>query len=151
MGTVLVPVDFSDSSGRLLEAARAEAGRRGAALHLLHVIEPAAEVAGFETDPEMMRLRIGQDLAAEERVEGRRLQVMADGMKSRGTACTSEVRLGLPPDEIIAAVKDHGAELVVMGSHGHGALYHLFTGSAVTGVLKHTTCPVLVVPLRQTA
>jgi nucleotide-binding universal stress UspA family protein len=72
-------------------------------------------------------------------------------VKARGTSCTSEVRLGLPPDEIIAAVKDHGAELVVMGSHGHGALYHLFTGSAVTGVLKHTACPVLVVPLRQTA
>ena len=38
-----------------------------------------------------------------------------------------------------------------MGSHGHGAVYHLFTGSVVTGVLKHTGCPVLVVPLRDKA
>lgn len=151
MGTVLVPLDFSDSSGRLLAAAEAEAARRGAGLQLLHVIEPAAEVAGFETDPEMMRLRIGQDLAAEERVEGRRLQEIADEVKSRGTACTTAVRLGLPPDEIVEAAKECGAELIVVGSHGHGAIYHLFTGSVVTGVLRHTACPVLVVPLRHPA
>jgi len=151
MGTVLVPVDFSDNSGRLLAAAEAEAARRGAGLHLLHVIEPAAEVAGFETDPEMMRLRIGQDLATEERIEGRRLQEIAEGVKGRGLACATQVRFGLPSDEIIAAGKECGAELIVVGSHGHGALYHLFTGSVVNGVLKHTVCPVLVVPLRHSA
>ena len=58
------------------------------------------------------------------------------------------MRFGLPADEIIAAVAELGAERLVMGSHGHGALYHLFTGSVVTGVLKRTGCPVLVVPLR---
>ena len=57
---ILVPVDFSDTHGRILAAAEAEAKIRGASLVLLHVIEPAAEVAGFETDPEMMRLRIGK-------------------------------------------------------------------------------------------
>lgn len=151
MGTVLVPLDFSDSSGRLLAVAEEQAVRRGAGLHLLHVIEPAAEVAGFETDPEMMRLRIGQDLATEERIEGRRLQEIAEGVKARGRECATQVRFGLPSDEIIAAGKECGAELIVVGSHGHGALYHLFTGSVVTGVLKHTVCPVLVVPLRQSA
>jgi nucleotide-binding universal stress UspA family protein len=33
-----------------------------------------------------------------------------------------------------------------MGSHGHGALYHLFVGSVTTAVLKEAPCPVLVVP-----
>ena len=45
--------------------------------------------------------------------------------------------------------RETGADLVIMGSHGHGALYHLFTGSVVTGVLRRIDCPVLVVPLRQ--
>jgi len=137
MRKVLVPVDFSDAQGRLIEAAEAEAKIRGASLFLLHVIEPAAEVAGFETDPEMMRLRIGQDLEAEQRI-----------VEVRGVKCESAVRFGLPADEILSAAAEHHTDLLVMGSHGHGALYHLFTGSVVTGVLKRTPCPVLVVPLR---
>jgi nucleotide-binding universal stress UspA family protein len=149
MKMLLVPVDFSDSSGRLLEIAEAEARLRGAGLVLLHAIEPAAEVAGFETDPEMMRMKIGQDLDNETRIEAARLRELADAATSRGVACQTVVKFGLPADEIIAAAEDHGVELVVMGSHGHGALFHLFTGSVVTGVLKKINRPVLVVPLRQ--
>lgn len=151
MMKILVPVDFSDRSGRLLAVAGEEAKARGAELVLLHVIEPAAEVAGFETDPEMMRLKIGQDLDQEKRVESARLQEMTADLTARGVACSSVVKFGLPADEIISAVQDQGASLVVMGSHGHGALFHLFTGSVVTGVLKLVECPVLVVPLRQKA
>jgi nucleotide-binding universal stress UspA family protein len=148
MTKVLVPVDFSDTHGRLIEAAEKEAALRGASLFFLQLIEPAAEVAGFETDPEMMRLRIGQDLAAEQRIESERLKELARQTAARGVACDSAVRFGLPADEILSAATEHGADLLVMGSHGHGALYHLFTGSVVTGVLKRSPCPVLVVPLR---
>jgi nucleotide-binding universal stress UspA family protein len=149
MTKVLVPVDFSDTQGRLLAAAENEARLRGASLVLLHVIEPAAEVAGFETDPEMMRMKIGQDLEAGQRIEEERLKDLAKEIVARGVACESSVKFGLPADEIMSAARDHAAGLVVMGSHGHGALYHLFTGSVVTGVLKRIDCPVLVVPLRE--
>jgi nucleotide-binding universal stress UspA family protein len=149
MTKVLVPVDFSDTQGRLLAAAENEARLRGASLVLLHIIEPAAEVAGFETDPEMMRMKIGQDLEAGQRIEEERLKELAKEIVARGVACESSVKFGLPADEIMSAARDHAAGLVVMGSHGHGALYHLFTGSVVTGVLKRIDCPVLVVPLRE--
>ena len=149
MDTIVVPVDFSDASGRLLDAAEAEARRRGAKVLLLHVIEPAAEVAGFETDPQMMRLRIGQSLEDEKRVEAARLKEMAASLHGRGLDCEASVKFGLPADEIVALAKENEAALVVVGSHGHGALYHLFAGSVVTGVLRQTGCPVLVVPLRQ--
>jgi nucleotide-binding universal stress UspA family protein len=149
MGKLLVPVDFSDTRGRLLSVAKEEARRRGASLVLLHVIEPAAEVAGFETDPEMMRLKIGQDLDTDRRIENERLREIAREIEADGPACETMVRFGLPADEIISAAEEHGAELLVMGSHGHGALYHLFSGSVVTGVLKRMDRPVLVVPLRE--
>lgn len=148
---LLVPVDFSDTQGRLLAAAEAEAKLRGASLVLLHVIEPAAEVAGFETDPEMMRLKIGQDLETEQRIEGERIKELAKEVEGRGVPCETSVKFGLPADEIIAAAEECGAGLLVMGSHGHGALYHLFTGSVVTGVLKRVSRPVLIVPLREKA
>lgn len=142
-------MDFSDTRGRLLEVATAEARLRGASLILMHVIEPVAEVAGFETDPEMMRLKIGQDLGAEQRIEATRLAEAARQIEAQGVGCETLVRFGLPADEIIAAAAEHGADLLVMGSHGHGALFHLFSGSVVTGVLKGIDRPVLIVPLRE--
>ena len=148
MKTLLVPLDFSDTAGRLLSVAQEEARVRGAGLFLLHVIEPAAEVAGFETDPEMMRLQFGQDPEAEQRIEVVRLDDLAEEIRGRGVDCKATVKMGLPADEIMATAKEHDVELVVMGSHGHGALYHLFTGSVVTGVLKKIDRPVLIVPLR---
>ncbi|MEO6052907.1 MAG: universal stress protein, partial [Chthoniobacterales bacterium] len=59
---------------------------------------------------------------------------------------TSAVSLGLPVDEILDTINNHKVDYIVVGSHGHGALYHLFTGSVVTGILRDATCPVVVVP-----
>ncbi|MEY3479559.1 MAG: hypothetical protein RIQ71_334, partial [Verrucomicrobiota bacterium] len=94
-------------------------------------------------------LQFSQDLDAEKRIESERLAKLSAEIAARGISCTSEVRFGLPADEILSAAKETGAALIVMGSHGHGALYHLFTGSVVTGVLRRVECPVLVIPLRQ--
>jgi nucleotide-binding universal stress UspA family protein len=38
------------------------------------------------------------------------------------------------------------ADLIVMRTHGHGAMYNLLVGSATKGVLKRSTRPVLLVP-----
>lgn len=149
MDKVLVPLDFSDASGNLLAVAEDAARARGAALHLLHVIEPMPEAAGLGTDPAMVQMQTAEDLDAEKRLEAERLRQLSEGVEARGVPCTSEVRFGLPADEILEAAGSTGARLLVMGSHGHGALYHLFTGSVVTGVLRRIDCPVLVVPLRQ--
>lgn len=148
MSAIVTPIDFSDTSGRLLEAAEAEARLRGARLHLLHVIEPSAELAGFEADPQMMRLQINPITGDSEKAEEMRLEKLAAEIRGRGISCDHAVKFGLPADEIIAAVEEQGADLIVMGSHGRGAIYHLFAGSVVTGVLKRTKRPVLVVPLR---
>jgi nucleotide-binding universal stress UspA family protein len=149
MGNILVPVDFSDTSGKLLSVAEETARVRGGSLMLLHVLEPVAAAPGLETDPAIAQLQFSPDFDAEKRIESERLAKMAGDIAARGIACASAVRFGLPADEILAAAKEAGASLVIMGSHGHGALYHLFTGSAVTGVLHRVECPVLVVPLRQ--
>jgi nucleotide-binding universal stress UspA family protein len=46
--------------------------------------------------------------------------------------------------EIVEAVREGGYDLVVMGTHGHGALESAFVGSVAEGVLRNSRVPVLV-------
>jgi len=47
--------------------------------------------------------------------------------------------------QIAASVKKHGVDLVVMGSHGEGALSNLVLGSVATKVIATVKAPVLIV------
>ncbi len=147
MKVLLAAVDFSDAS-RLIVARAAEFARAFAArLVLLHVVEPIASYAPvgaamdvIETAPPPI---MEEDLAAQRG----HLERLAAGMENVETVAL----IGLAADEIVAQAEQRGAGLIMLGSHGHGALYHLFAGSVVTGVLKRAKVPVLVVPVGSAA
>jgi nucleotide-binding universal stress UspA family protein len=86
-----------------------------------------------------------QDLSADEA----RLRTLAQPLEAAGLKVECVALVGLPVDDILEQAAGYGASYIVMGSHGHGALYHLFSGSVVNGVLKRANCPVVVVPARK--
>ena len=53
---------------------------------------------------------------------------------------------GAVAEEILNQADAINADLIVMGIHGHSAMYNLLVGSATKGVLKHSTRPVLLMP-----
>ena len=53
---------------------------------------------------------------------------------------------GMVAEEILNQADELNVDLIVMGTHGHGAMYNLLVGSATKGVLKHSKRPVLLVP-----
>jgi nucleotide-binding universal stress UspA family protein len=53
---------------------------------------------------------------------------------------------GAVAEEILNQADVLNADLIVMGTHGHSAMYNLLLGCATKGVLKHSTRPVLLVP-----
>ena len=53
---------------------------------------------------------------------------------------------GAVAEEILNQAQVLDADLIVMGTHGHGAMYNFLVGSATKGVLKHSRRPVLLVP-----
>ena len=55
-------------------------------------------------------------------------------------------REGSVVEEILKTAQEISADLIVMGSHGHGPVYHLLVGSVTEGVLKAGLRPVLLVP-----
>lgn len=70
----------------------------------------------------------------------------AAAAKAEGISAQMVVLRGFPVEEICAAAKKFGPELIVLGSHGWGAMKRMLFGSVSTGVLHHTSVPVLVVP-----
>ena len=80
--------------------------------------------------------------AATDRIEEFRKEVEKEGVAS----VTTEIAdLGDPVDVIENAVQDHGADLVVMGTHGHGGLKHVWLGSVAERTIRKLSCPVLAV------
>jgi len=149
MKTLLVPVDFSDATQNVLQKAAELAQELSAKIILLHISEPVAAYvpAGATIDvitaapPAVESENIG--------VQEERLADLARPLKASGLDVECVAFVGLAVDDILEQAARHNADYIVLGSHGHGALYHLFSGSVVTAVLKRAVCPVLVVPARK--
>lgn len=142
MKTILVPVDLSAESVSVCAAACGLARLVRARLLLLHVVQPPPPMMS-----EIYALDPGQSeemLVAAEQAGEAGLQRLAAKCRARGVAVSTVRRLGLPVNEILTRAAKAG--YIVMGSHGHGAMYDLLVGSTTHGVLRRAPCPVLVVP-----
>jgi nucleotide-binding universal stress UspA family protein len=140
MKTILVPVDFSDVSDKVVETASTLAAAFGSKIILLHVAEPEPEFVGYDPGPLTVRVAVATDIHADQK----RLEALKEKF-GKSDVLALQVQ-GSSPDEILKLARNHAADLIVMGSHGHGPLYHLFVGSVTNAVLKDAPCPVMVVP-----
>jgi len=148
MKTLLVPVDFSNASGVLIERAGGLARDLGARLVLLHVVEPVATSVPVGASMDILTAAPPPE-PVDTGVAEARLKALAAGLSGLTVDCRAV--LGIASEDILACAGEEGADYIVMASHGHGALYHLFSGSVVTGVLKRAACPVIIVPARHPA
>jgi nucleotide-binding universal stress UspA family protein len=148
MQTLLVPLDTSVSAAKVLSRAKCLAQSLSAKLVLFHVIEPVATYVPVGAGMDVIATS-SQPIDFEETDDSqKRLEMLAAPLRAAGIDVACEVVIGLAVDSILEQAKTLPADYIVLGSHGHGALYHLFSGSVVTGVLQHSTCPVVVVPVR---
>jgi nucleotide-binding universal stress UspA family protein len=143
MNTILVPLDFSESTDALLDHAAKLAQSLGARVVLLHVVEPVASYIPVGASMDVLAAPIQENLPDEEIIQ-KRLDQLAVRLGSIPTV--SHAVVGTAVSEIIDCAESEDATYILLGSHGHGALYHLFSGSVVTGVLKKSTRPVIVIP-----
>jgi nucleotide-binding universal stress UspA family protein len=134
---ILVPVDFSEASGRAVEVAAALASRVGAEVHLLHA--EILEVPAYFTREQTQALERERIVA-----RTRAHEFLSDFARAHGaTTFTSEIVEGLPtPTLLDAAAK---ADLVVMGTHGRRGPARWWLGSVAERVVHQSPAPVLVV------
>ena len=149
MKTLLVPVDLSDASKVVLETTADLAQQLSARVILLHIVEPVATYVPVGATMDVIAaahppLEPAESLSAPDA----RLKALAEPLEAAGIKVESVTLIGLAVDDILEQAEKHRVSYIILGSHGHGALYHLFSGSVITGILKHAKCPVIVVPSR---
>jgi len=143
MNTLLVPIDFSEATDAVLEEARKLSKSLDARVVLLHVIEPVASYIPVGASMDVLAAPIQENLPNQETIQ-KRLDQLATRLGTTPTA--SHAVIGTAVSEILDFAESEDVTYILLGSHGHGALYHLFSGSVVTGVLKKSKRPVVVIP-----
>ncbi|MBP7274847.1 MAG: universal stress protein [Kiritimatiellae bacterium] len=142
MNTILVGIDFSPVQGRALDAATTLARAMDAELILIHVASAEPDFVGYEPGPEVVRESVAHLL----RDHHRQLQDIESRLRSAGVRVRALMVQGGISDKIIEEAGKLNAGWIVLGSHGHGALRHALLGSVTQAVIKHTPCPVIIVP-----
>jgi nucleotide-binding universal stress UspA family protein len=160
MKCILVPIDFSDVTPPVIDLARELAKPLGAEIHLIHVKELTAAatpgtlgygLAGMAelspmTGVPVPGFRPMQETAAEDEDQKSKLIRWQEEIARDGIKVSLHEPTGAVAEEILDHADELNPDLIVMGTHGHGAMYNLLVGSATKGVLKHSTRPVLLVP-----
>ncbi len=138
--TILAPVDFSAGSAWALDYAQMVAKRFGAAIHLVHICEvpsmATASMDAYAIAYSDFSQRLGDE--AEHQLAG-----IAAGIQDIRTS--TEILFGNPARCIVTAANTNNADLIVMGTHGHGAIAHVVMGNVAERVVRTAPCPVLTV------
>jgi nucleotide-binding universal stress UspA family protein len=140
MKTILVAVDFSSATEPVLGAAEMIAGRAKARMVVVHASQAYVALAAYSYAGTQAELAQEAEIAS-------RLERLRKGYEADGFEAESRLLFGDPGLVITDEARKCGAEYIVLGSSGHGLLRRALLGSTTHYVLRHASCPVLVVPV----
>ncbi|MBU1100289.1 MAG: universal stress protein [Bacteroidetes bacterium] len=142
---ILVPVDFSKNTQTILDEALKIALKLNAKLCLLHVADSVPEFLGMEHGPQSPR----DTLLRKHEESKKALLEIVDTLKNQDCGVESKWTTGPIIEMVLKEAKILKADMIVVGSHGHGAMYQILVGSVSEGILHQSDVPVLVVPTHE--
>lgn len=138
---ILVPTDFSENAGHALSYAVEMAKRCSATIHLLHTpVIPTYLLMDLSYSPgpeAVTRILNESQTALDEQAK-----VLADAGVEHFTA----IREGTVHEVIRDYAKEHGVDLVIVGTHGRTGVSKLMYGSVTERVIKTVHTPIIVIP-----
>jgi nucleotide-binding universal stress UspA family protein len=140
---ILVAADFSEPSDAALAYGRELARTFAASLTVLHIVDNILTRAyGAEgvvlVDQELQR---EIETSAQRQVDGLLFDEDRQALGAVGLVITSNS----PSAAIVTYARDASVDLIVMGTHGRGAIAQLLMGSVAERVVRIAPCPVLTV------
>jgi nucleotide-binding universal stress UspA family protein len=141
-GRILVPIDFSTCSLKGLEYAKALAKQFGSKLVLLNSVA----FQYYITSDEYARYDLPLLMQQAEQASRRQMRDLIEKTDWDGIEVTASLQIGHAGQQICARAAGHHADLIVTSTHGTTGFKHILVGSTAEYVVRHATCPVLVVP-----
>jgi nucleotide-binding universal stress UspA family protein len=141
LNRLLCPIDLSDASRHALEHAVALAKWCGAQITVLHVYHipippvPLAVPAVVPLQPPLDPRQLEDNVRR-----------FCEPVASAGVSLEIVIAEGVPSTQIVRHAEEMLADLLAMGTHGHGGFERLFLGSVTEKVIRSVRCPVLTVP-----
>jgi nucleotide-binding universal stress UspA family protein len=140
---ILVATDFGLAAENALRYGRGLARSFGADLHVLHVTENvfvrAMDGYGYSSIPPQVQ----DDIERAGRTQTEAL--LRDDDRRELNAIGVTVTSNDPAREIVDYARANAIDLIVIGTHGRGAVAHLFMGNVAERVVRTAPCPVLTV------
>ena len=145
MKKILVPIDFSDTSGHAKNFAKELSDLLEAEIILLHVLEFPS--GGFPTMGEAGGGQGSEIFFQGEYIKAvhRQLEQWKTSLEEQGATVTPMVKMGQTFQKIGEAIAETKADIIVMGSKGASGLREIFIGSNAARVVRHASCPVIIV------
>jgi nucleotide-binding universal stress UspA family protein len=141
--SILLPTDFSECGNFALSYAASLARTFNARIICVNVIEPIVPTVGYSGMTEPLPIA---DIAEQlEDSAERELPKLAECDECEGIDIEELVVHGEAASEIVRVAKDRDVDLIVISSHGRTGLGRILFGSTAEAVVRHATCPVLVV------
>ncbi len=145
MKTIIVAIDFSNATPGVLGMAVRIAKSFNAALRLFHAVEPEPSYTAYGFTPEEFpAMHVYQEEAKRRAVA--KIDELALQLKSEIPDVSAAVVDGTPLHALIDYIQETPADLVVLGTHGHGVIASLLLGSVAEGMVRKATIPTLIVP-----
>jgi nucleotide-binding universal stress UspA family protein len=141
-GKILVPVDFSECSLKGLEYGKALAKQFDSKLVLLNSVA----FQYYITSDEYARYDLPLLMQQEEMAHRRQMRDLIEKTNWDGIEVKPSLQIGHAGQQICARAAGHHADLIVTSTHGTTGFKHVLVGSTAEYVVRHATCPVLVVP-----
>jgi nucleotide-binding universal stress UspA family protein len=142
MKTILAPVDFSPVTESIVQQVSVLAKVLPARVVLLSIVQPPLVISEYGA----LMGEIVDVTAAGEKNAAKQLARLQEKLHAQRIKAETRQFTGAPIRLIVEQAKKLDADYIVMGSHGHTALYDLLVGSTTHGVLMRAKCPVVIVP-----
>jgi nucleotide-binding universal stress UspA family protein len=134
---IVLALDGSDSSDRAIPIAQELAKQSGGRIDVVHVREIVGGRGGVHT------VNVDENSLAS-KVEGQFAELQSAGVAGELHRFTANV--GGPAHEIAEVAEKLGADVIVVGTRGHGSFGGFLAGSVTQRLLHLAHCPVLAVP-----
>ena len=138
---ILVPIDFSENSSKLVKSAVFFAEKFGAKLYVVFVMQRLDDYSGFFV-PHMPIAQFEEEMT--QSAEKKMNAFVSENLKGAG-AHAAKVLSGDIAEEIIRYAETEGVDMIIMGTHGYKGLEKVLFGSVADKVVKTSSCPVLTI------